>query len=254
MMARKSKRGGFTLVEMLTVLVIIGILASMIAGAVMFALSAVGQTVVRQEISQLEAALNTYKTEYGEYPPDNSGDAYNHIVRCYRNIDKTHAQEVAKEVNPATALYIFLGPKSANPVKPFLWSPKAHQTSGMVDFDRTRLRLSNGGEVSWGGINDNGQICSFIYLPRGMAQPYIYFRANFTNKGTTYDGKNYNGAVAYGDKNGLWYGDRSFQIITAGPDNIYHEGSSAKVDDELGKADLDNVVSFSTRQIRDLLD
>jgi len=63
-------RRAFTLVEMLTVIVIIGILASLITAAVIHARAGVKVFTVRKEISDLQQALEAYKIKYGEYPPD----------------------------------------------------------------------------------------------------------------------------------------------------------------------------------------
>ena len=61
---------GFTLIEMMTVIVIIGILASLITVAAYRARLAALRAVTKTEISQLQAALESYKSKYGEYPPD----------------------------------------------------------------------------------------------------------------------------------------------------------------------------------------
>src|SRR3989339_1099938 len=63
-------RRGFTLVEMLVVIVIIGILASLITGAAIMARLRAKITMVRTEIAQLEMTLTQYKAEVGEFPPD----------------------------------------------------------------------------------------------------------------------------------------------------------------------------------------
>ena len=63
-------RLAFTLVEMLTVIVIIGILASLITAAVIHARAGVKVFTVRKEINDLQQALEAYKIKYGEYPPD----------------------------------------------------------------------------------------------------------------------------------------------------------------------------------------
>jgi hypothetical protein len=70
---------------MLTVVVIIGILASLITGAAIAARRKAMIALTGIEISQLDAALKAYKERHGEYPPDFSGvqlkekdaDAYN---------------------------------------------------------------------------------------------------------------------------------------------------------------------------------
>jgi len=64
------RHGGFTLVEMLVVIAIIGILASLITGAAIVARSKARKAVVKMEITQLQMAFIQYKEKYGEFPPD----------------------------------------------------------------------------------------------------------------------------------------------------------------------------------------
>ncbi|MGQ9915583.1 MAG: type II secretion system protein, partial [Thermogutta sp.] len=64
---------GFTLVEMLTVIVIIGILAGLISAAAIYARARAREAAIYTQIKQLEASLMQYKNEYGEFPPDFSG-------------------------------------------------------------------------------------------------------------------------------------------------------------------------------------
>ncbi len=66
----RGARTGFTLVEMLVVIVIIGILASFILGAVIHARQTARKAVIRTEVSQFQTSLDNYRTEYGEYPAD----------------------------------------------------------------------------------------------------------------------------------------------------------------------------------------
>ncbi len=67
---RRQARGAFTLVELLTVIIIIGILVSLITAAAIRARLTAKIASVRIDISQLEMALEAYKDKYGEYPPD----------------------------------------------------------------------------------------------------------------------------------------------------------------------------------------
>lgn len=66
---RRPARAGFTLVEIMIVLVILVILISLLAAAVFRAVVKSREVRDRTEISQLTAALETFKTKYGFYPP-----------------------------------------------------------------------------------------------------------------------------------------------------------------------------------------
>lgn len=66
-------RRAFTLVEMLVVITIIGILASMITAAAVSARRRAKIAAVVIEVKQLETALQAYKEKFGEYPPDFAG-------------------------------------------------------------------------------------------------------------------------------------------------------------------------------------
>jgi prepilin-type N-terminal cleavage/methylation domain-containing protein len=68
-----SNRAGFTLVEMLIVIAIIGILAGLTIPAVVGALRHAKEAAVAVEINQLDTACKAYKEKYGEYPPDFAG-------------------------------------------------------------------------------------------------------------------------------------------------------------------------------------
>ena len=70
-----TQRQGFTLVELLVVIVIIGILASMAFVGGRAAISQARRTVISTGINQVEMAVEAYKQKYGEYPPDFSDPA-----------------------------------------------------------------------------------------------------------------------------------------------------------------------------------
>jgi len=66
----KRARPGFTLVELLTVIVIIGLLVGMITAAAIAARNSGRRASIRMEIAQLDASFGAYKDKYGDYPPD----------------------------------------------------------------------------------------------------------------------------------------------------------------------------------------
>lgn len=69
-----SRGAGFTLVEILVVIAIIGMLAGLTTTVLVSARSSVRNSVVTSTEAQLSMALDEYKNRYGEYPPDLSDD------------------------------------------------------------------------------------------------------------------------------------------------------------------------------------
>lgn len=67
---RRTIRRGFTLVEMLVVVAIIGILAGLISAVAVRAKRTAEQAVITVDFSELDRVLKVYKDKYGEYPPD----------------------------------------------------------------------------------------------------------------------------------------------------------------------------------------
>lgn len=63
-------RSGFTLVELLVVLVLIIILSGMTVVVVRTAIGSGKASAVQMQLHQLSIALDSYKTKIGEYPPD----------------------------------------------------------------------------------------------------------------------------------------------------------------------------------------
>lgn len=70
-----SPNGGFTMLEMLVVVIIIGILAGMILFIIKAAGSANQRAVTHEHIQKLRAACQEFYAEYGQYPPVNVGGA-----------------------------------------------------------------------------------------------------------------------------------------------------------------------------------
>jgi len=93
MKSAPSPRKGFTLVELLVVMVIIGILSSLIAAAVVKARSVARDTAMKAEISRLEEALNSYRDAFGEYPPDCSWMSSTNVTRGGRASVLRHLQK-----------------------------------------------------------------------------------------------------------------------------------------------------------------
>jgi prepilin-type N-terminal cleavage/methylation domain-containing protein len=81
---RHTRSVGFTLVELLVVITIIGILAAVAVPAIFSAVSTARSTAMKMELNSLETAVQKYQRKYGDYPPDFSDWAV--VERHYRKI------------------------------------------------------------------------------------------------------------------------------------------------------------------------
>jgi general secretion pathway protein G len=73
MKTRVSKQGGFTLIEVMVVVVILGILAAILVPKVMDRPDQARKTKAKQDIRALEAALSLYKLDNFVYPTTDQG-------------------------------------------------------------------------------------------------------------------------------------------------------------------------------------
>lgn len=89
-----SKRSGFTLVEVLMVVVIIGILVGLLVPTVNFALTSVKAKAIALECQTLANAVEQYRVKHGDYPPDGSdlGVLNRHLRKAFPNIQNTEIQ------------------------------------------------------------------------------------------------------------------------------------------------------------------
>ncbi|MFP2769843.1 type II secretion system major pseudopilin GspG [Oceanisphaera sp. KMM 10153] len=69
----KASRPGFTLLELLVVLVILGLLASLVGPQVLRQLSGSKTKTAALQIKELGTALDLYRLEVGRYPTSNEG-------------------------------------------------------------------------------------------------------------------------------------------------------------------------------------
>mgnify|MGYP001773205138 FL=1 len=67
------RHGGFTLVELLVVLAILGLLAGLVGPKVMKFLDSSKSKTARLQIEDLSSTLDLYRLELGRYPTENEG-------------------------------------------------------------------------------------------------------------------------------------------------------------------------------------
>ncbi len=188
-------RRAFTLVELLTVIVIIGILAGLITAAALRGRTRARVVAIKSELTQLQMACEAYQEKYGEYPPDLTDLVAldRHLKRAfprYTGNATTFLNSVAaayginspdlSKLGPASALVIFLGgvpeqPGSnkpagfhADPKNPFQWgSPR---TTPFFEFDLARLTIVDPN-------SPNTLLCQYRPAAAATPAPYVYFRS-----------------------------------------------------------------------------
>jgi prepilin-type N-terminal cleavage/methylation domain-containing protein len=67
-LSNPSRRGGFTLVELITVIAVLGILVLLVVGAVKGVQNYVANSATREVFEAIEAALQQYYSDWGKYP------------------------------------------------------------------------------------------------------------------------------------------------------------------------------------------
>lgn len=215
-------RNAFTLVEMLVVITVITILASLTVGAAFFAWAKVKEGRIAVEVGTLASAIEAYKARYLEYPPDfsNRGLANAHLNRIFRNRDA--AADTIPTLDQAEALVFVLHGYSSNSKLPLTGTggpaaggqPTELGPQPLLDFDKTRLQ----------NVGNNGYP---VYVPQsGLDAPYVYFNAE-TYAGAALSPQGATGTAApYQSDLGGFVQDNKFQIISAGLDGDFGTGGS----------------------------
>ncbi|MHC4178846.1 MAG: type II secretion system protein [Planctomycetota bacterium] len=272
-------RRGFTLIEMLTVVVIIGILASLITGAVIAARTKAREVVIALELNDLDLALKAYKEKYGRYPPDftNQAAVLHHLSNAHRYPIPGQTTDVKwgnlkstlmpfgvdiDLMDPSTALVFWLGGLpdgpgskkltgfSANPRNPFD-ATSGSRTTPPFDFDPRRLKIVDG---------------ALRFYPKtgrsGATAPYVYFRARngaYTRTDGTPKSCNVVGTVVVpfrDTETNDWVNPRTFQILSAGLDDTFGTTTDGGVPEYPGGANygddqFDNITNFSGGTLED---
>ena len=240
----ERRRGGFTLVEMLVVVAIIGILAAMLIPAIWVAITAANNVRIAVEVGLMETAFQAYRTKYQNYPPNSSGDFVNHVKRAYPRSNPT---KPANLNSPAEDLVFWLQGFGPDVTDPLDTANNGAKREAIFDFDKSRLV-----DADSDGLME--------YYPKGGGQtPYVYFHhESYTTISHTVGGGTDNVAKPY--KSNVagqnYVNDDTFQIISAGLDAEFGSGNADKtfpVGTNYSAGDYDNITNFSEGTLRDRL-
>lgn len=183
---------------------------------------------IKMEISQLSMSLERYRQAIGAYPPDFSTgyvasaiDEHLAIAFPERNKDQDTPGGI-ENLSPETALYFWLKGFSSDPLRPLTGEG---QRDPFYDFCNVP---ADGRYASRGGM------------------PYLYFNGRTYDKAAFRASNGENVRPYRSPATGEYIDAEKFQIIDAGLDQKYGEGSSVYPNESMPPEKLDNVTSFST--------
>jgi prepilin-type N-terminal cleavage/methylation domain-containing protein len=218
------RRSAFTLVELLVVIAIIAILASLLLAGVMKALSVVKDVQNRNDISQLAAAVSSFKQTFGvdympsSFNPAGASDQF-YMTRLFPQVPAGYAWPGPLEGEEC--LVFFLGGLqqggqcygfSSNPRDP-LAAPTAGEIrkGPFFDFKANRLMPVAGHTFP-------------SYLDVYGFKPYAYFSTYGTTNSYQATDCASLGVAPYLQSAGAYLKPDSFQIISAGKDMQFGPG------------------------------
>ena len=164
-----TRRSGFTLVELLAVIMIIALLAGLVTPAVMRARNTARNAAIKAEIDLLHMAIMNYRNEYGTFPPSigvngSTNFAYKHLKRNFARASDSALPGVplAGTVAPSTALLSWLGGYTDDPTDPLALVDTSLTRKRLFDWDRARTDTTG-----------------LVYFPSGKkGSPYIYINSS----------------------------------------------------------------------------
>ncbi len=255
---RLTGQRGFTLVELLVVITIIGILAAILVPTLNGVIRSTRESAIAAEIKKMEAALHDFKSTRGGYPPDLTDRTSIWVflnMRFQRHKENALPANVARintlvaQIDASEALVLWLRETKRNAEFPLTGAGQNYQP---FDFDETRL------------IDFDGDGFFSYVPPSGPKTPYVYFESStYASANALFDAspipegsgvaRPYKADSLPANPGGGFQGEGTFQIICAGLDGHYGWANPA---DRTNKRypsgtgytpqDTDNITSYAT--------
>ncbi|QDT09466.1 type II secretion system protein [Planctomycetes bacterium K23_9] len=151
-------RRGFTLVELLVVITIIGILVGLALPAIRTAIETSSVTAIRLEMESLSSATERYQQKYGDYPPDFSNWAV--VQRHYRKLFPRMAANEMLLLQNMTHVSGVFNPVAIDRAEAIVW------TLGAYSEDVQHPFTGPGGPLAWVGNGSDSYAA-----PAGASNP-----------------------------------------------------------------------------------
>ena len=129
---QKSRREGFTLIEIMAVVVIMGMLMGMVGLGVLIQLNKARKTTAKAKISQLESALEFYKMDNYRYPPSLEG-LVNRPPEAKNFPPGGYIQKADALMDPWEERFIYINPGAKNPHSVDIFSAGPDGVAGNED-------------------------------------------------------------------------------------------------------------------------
>ena len=200
-MSRTPSRAGFSLIELLAVIFILGILTAVLVSQLSDSEAAVRVSETRGELEQLEAALETYYNDKGDYPPSRF----------------TPKQQVANDGENVGVEALVVA----------LWS-EGYEAAGLLGEQAEKL-VNTDYDQSAQGLTDFATR-DLLELADSWENPIAYLHKNdydtpnrvyVTLDPVTGEEQRTTPTAFRNPTTGRYYNNASFQLISAGPDALF---------------------------------
>ena len=276
-----KRRMGFTLVELLVVIVIIAILAGLATPAIMIAVEKAKVTAMRLELNALAQGIELYRNEYGEYPPDFSdlNAVLRHLNRVHprrqeyttiSDFDVNNQNSPFYQFDQAQAIVFWLRGYYPNPAYPITGNGQGSRQAVMEFSVKMLARNDKDDDLD---LDTPGEV--LVHSQNGQA-PIVYFDSRSTPGSTrsyevagqpkVYSASGVGTIEPYmdsrtfplGPNNWEYINPKSFQLISAGRDNQFGAGQGQVKWFPTGNGyeaeDHDNLAHFTNNPLGDAIE